>query len=103
VICGEIFGFFQLEYSNEFVGIEAMHSFLEYAMMRIPGPCEAMDGRARAHMDVLVACPGMRKNYTRGGAVTQIKSRRTRILSLQASMGYHSTRFQIHSHGTFFI
>ena len=24
----------------------------------VPGPCEAMDGRARAHMDVLVACPG---------------------------------------------
>ena len=24
----------------------------------LSGTCEAMDGRARAHMDVLVACPG---------------------------------------------
>ncbi len=24
----------------------------------LPGACEAMDGRARAHMDVLVAFPG---------------------------------------------
>jgi hypothetical protein len=31
----------------------------------LPGTCEAMDGRARAHMDVLVAFPGRVKNKVR--------------------------------------
>ena len=41
-------------------------------------------------MDVLVACPGMPKKYSRGGLVARNNPIRIPFLSLQARMSYHS-------------
>ena len=57
----------------------------------LPGPCEAMDGRARAHTDVLVACPG-RPNIT---AATRASETNSTISTRATTLPNHRRQNQI--------